>query len=341
MRGFFSPSARRLGGILAVAVFVCLVQAPALAVETDQFLTWEIELEDSADAINAFFNAEVQGILDKRNSAIENDCACPKLAKGIFRHFFKRRRTSVIKVFMRQSDDVEMYPGDGISNIGYRKISIFRTPAFPFVIPMARTVRVGDVYFGVDKIGHMFGFGSRYYQRYLGHIRTGATEGEAIEKVVRWGIMFEQIFVGQYLDGIFSHGDMEANYQGFMLSRDLCEGDDPFLVRDDAGDWKLTHPIDLRTYITPDFDESYNLSHFWGMRKRDVLQILREDYSHMLGSEMVQERFRNYAQRPPSLSKKLIQAYYDEKGKQPQIEQSISVFNVPPASAVGFASTLR
>lgn len=321
--------ARRVNLLLPVTLLLCLFHPSAAAVETDQFLVWDIELRDSSEALNRFFNDELHSFLETRNNAIEQTCNCPDLAEDIFHYFFKKRRTSRLKVFLRTSDEVEMYPDRSLSNFRYRNMSIYRNITFPYVIPMARTIRVGDVYFGIDKLGHMFGFGARYYQRYRRHIKYGATEQEAIGRIIRYGILTERLLVGEYLDGVFAHADLEANFQGFMLSRDLCEGEDPYLVITN-NKWKLTRPIDMRMYITPDFDESYNLCHWWADRKREVLPILREEYSEKLRSPQVQERFRRYREREPSLSKNLIDAHFEKKGERPQMTQSLLAFDAPP-----------
>ena len=141
---------------------------------------------------------------------------------------------------------------------------------------------------------------------------------------------------GEYLDGVFSYADLEANFQGFMLARDMCQGSDPLLVLE-AEKWRLTRPVDLRTYITPDFDESYNLSHWQADRKREVLAILREEYFEKRRSPRVQERFALYRQRPPSESKKLILKFFENKGVQPQMDQSMLAFDAPPGSAAQVA----
>ena len=45
-------------------------------------------------------------------------------------------------MFLRTSDEVEMYPDRSLSNFRYRNMSIYRNITFPYVIPMARTIRV-------------------------------------------------------------------------------------------------------------------------------------------------------------------------------------------------------
>ncbi len=325
------------GAPLFIAIAIVLFQTSTRAVETDQFLVWDRELRDSAEPLNRFFNDEIRGILETRNQAIKQTCDCSKLAKSIMRHFFKKRRLSILKKFLRNSKDVELYPDRSISAYRYGNMSIYRDITFPYVMPLGRTLRVGDVYFGIDKLGHMFGFGSRYYQRYLRYLRRGATEQEAIERIVRYGIITEKVLVGEYLDGVFSYADLEANFQGFMLARDMCEGDDPFLALEDEK-WRLTRPVDLRTYITPDFDESYNLSHWQADRKREVLAILREEYFEKRRSPRVQERFTLYRQRLPSESKKLVLKFFEDKGVQPQMDQSLMAFDAPPGSAAHVAA---
>jgi len=310
----------------------CLIDAPARAVETDQFLLWDRELSDSAEPLNRFFNKEIRALLQERALSGIPPCECSDLAEDIMYHFFKRRRTSCIKKFLRNSDEVELYPDRSLSNYRYRNMSIYRDFTFPYVIPMARSLRVGDVYFGIDKFGHMFGFGSRYYRRYLKYLKNGATEEEAITRIVRYGILTEKVLVGEYLDGVFAYADLEANFQGFMLARDMCHGTDPYLTLEDDA-WRLSRPVDLRTYITPDFDESYNVPHWQADRKREVLIILREEYFEKRRSPKVQERFRNYRTRPPSESMKAIEKYFSKKGVRPQFDQSIAAFDAPPGNA--------
>ena len=328
-----SPAIHRIyqGMPLFVAIAVFLAQPSARALETDQFLLWDRELRDSAEPLNRFFNDEILNILETRNDAIEQTCYCPDLVEDIFHHLFKKRRMSLIKKFLRNSEEVHLFPDRSVSNYRYRNMSIYRDITFPYLLPLSRTLRVGDVYFGIDKLAHMFGYGSKYYKRYLRHIRYGATEQKAMKRIVRYGIITEKVLVGEYLDGVFAHADLEANFQGFMLSRDMCQGADPFLVLEDEK-WRLTRPVDLRTYITPDFDESYNLSHWQADRKREVLIILREEYFEKRRSPRVQERFTLYRQRPPSESKRIIEEFFQKKGVQPQMDQSLAAFDAPPGS---------
>lgn len=312
---------RSSGPYIAVLLLAVFLTTSARAVETDQYMTWGKELNDSAEPLNAWFNTQVERYIGMKNRLPE-DCSCEELTQDLMHYFFSGRRLSPIKVFIRDSEEIELYPDESTSNFEYLMTSIYQDPAFPFIVPMARTLRVGDVYFGLDKFGHMFGFGNRYYKRFLKHRDRGMTEEQAIRKIVRWGILLENTIVGKLGDGVFSHGDMEANYQGMMLARGMCEGPDSYIQRVN-GRWVLARQIDLRDYITPQFDESYNPSHYGGPRKRNVLRILDDQYCAMLAQPHVQERFARYDEHEPSLSYRIIEEHFEAKEPNPQRSQAL------------------
>ena len=200
--------------------------------------------------------------------------------------------------------------------------------AFPFFMPMARTMEVGDVRFGMDKIGHFFGFGRRGYKQYLKYINRGMSEEEATEKVIRSWLFSERLLVGNLVDGIYSYADVEANYQGLLMIRSLTEGDNPNFKKVD-GQWVLAKPIDIVPFITPDFDETYNLSHYSGPRKNQVFKVLCPTYYEKLSLPVVQERFERYQAWPRSFCREVTDRYYAERKKDPREVQSLDCMCVP------------
>lgn len=300
-------------------IFLIVLPPNAFTLETDQFLVWGVELKDSADPLNEYLNGELQVLLDEINAKKKHDCDCeeimPRLYKRIFKGLFVSRP---LVTWINQSPDIDLYPPLEEPTKEYRVKSIFRARTFPFFLPLSRTVRVGDVYLGLDKLGHMFGhFGRHYNKIYRKSIKVGLSEEEAIEKAVMYGVRFEWTIVGYLTDSVFSHGDLEANFQGFRLIYDGCAGDAPILAKQ-QGKWVISHPIDLRNYVTPDFDESYNLSHYWGLRKKYVHTILQEEYSTRRTEPEVKARFALYDQYEPSFSKRYVDAYFQRRKIQPQ-----------------------
>ncbi len=297
---------------------------PATALESDQYLVWGIELEDSAAALNEFVNENAEWVLAKVNRRRPETVPCEALPKRIFRRLARNLVYSRLRAFVVEDPRIDVHPDRDVGYFGHLKRSIFRRAAFPFLLPLARTIRVGDVYLGVDKLGHMVGLSGRaYYRSYLRALRDGASETEAIERATRWGLRVESTLTGGLTDGVFSHADLEANFRGLMLARDLCHTEPPMLVLEEKG-WRLARPIDLRDYVNPLFDETYNNSHFTRWRWKRVSPILVEEYCPRLTSPEVRARLDGYrAAAPPSLSREIIAERFAARGRDLQREQSI------------------
>ncbi len=311
---------------MARLAFCLLLGAPwswaARAAETDQFLVWDRDLRDSAPAFNSYFNRTIRTFLERANTRSRPFQSPEELTKALFAYLFEGLHASRVRNWVNTSPEVDRYPPENVSIWQYQRMSLYRAPSFPFVLPMGRTVRVGDVYFGSDKIGHLLGFGRRYLQRYLRHRAKGLSHEAAVRKVVSWGLTNELSFVGGVTDGIVSHADLEANYQGFRLAFDCCRGPAPYLVKRD-GRWVLARPVDLREYITPDFDESYNTCHYMGQRWRNVAPLLKVRYRELRTNRRVQARFARYAARGHSASRLLIEQHYAQKKTNSRVKRSL------------------
>lgn len=319
---------KRIAITVAVGAFVLLTlpSGQARASESDQFMLWGRELEDGAPALNRYLNDEFELFLTRLNAHRNSDEITPQEATvRWYRHMFRHLLYGKIRGYFRNSGEIEAYPprNDAIGMLKYQKMSIFRhRGSFPWILPMSRTIRLGDVYLGTDKVSHMLGYGRRYFVRYWKHRRNGLSESEAMEKVIRWGMQQELSVVGRFTDGITSYADLEANYQGLLFGLDICCSQDPLLTRRD-GKWVQTRDIDILPFITPDMDESYNTAHFWLLRKRFVLPVIKEEYIPMLDSPEVQERFAIYDTYPKSLNMQLIERWLAEKDRNPKELQSL------------------
>jgi len=309
--------------LLFLSLFV-LCQGMAYSAETDQFLVWGVELEDSSEAINRYLNTEIERFLEERNRLDKQPCNCQELINKLYLYFFKGLHASRLRNWLHHSSEVDRYPDSSVSYFQYQRMSVYRGHSFPYILPISRTIRVGDVYCGIDKLAHFFGFGRRFYNRYLRLRAKGYTEEQAMEKVVL-------TVVGKLVDGIFSHADLEAGFQGSLMARDLCNGERPHIQRN-GNKWVLVRPIDIKAYVTPDFDESYNPSHYWALRKRFVLPLLKEEYRSKASDPAVQKRFARYRLREPSFSRRTIEMYFNKKGRNPQREQFFEAFGLEPVS---------
>lgn len=281
---------------------------PASASETDQYLAWGVELTDSAGPLNRFLNEEFEHAL-ARLSRKGKEHPCPEVANRLYNHVFASLVSSRLRRFIQDNPDLELFPGPEVSYWRYREQSVLRRKAFPVFLPMARTIRIGEVYLGIDKLAHFFGIGRRYHLRYQRHRRHGRSPEEAERRTILWGLAVERTFVGGLVDGIVSHADLEANYQGLRLAREMCEGEDPYLARSGDG-WRLARPIDLTVYVNPGFDESYN-NNVFTYRWRLVKPILRAEYCPRLEQEEVRQRLSRYREIDPgSFSRQVIAEDY-------------------------------
>lgn len=307
---FFREILNRLPLVaFGLAVFVLVGAVEAKAGETDQYLTWEITLADASQALNSFLEIEIGRFLEKTNRRTRPPSSAEELTIDLYLHLFEGLHASRIRNWLKTSADVDRYPSDELSDWAYQRMSVFRKPAFPFILPMAQTIRVGDVYLGIDKIGHMFGFGRRYFQRYQRARATGESHDAALERVLTWGIHHEYSVVGKLVDGVFSHGDMEANYQGFRLALDFCSGESPLFYREN-GEWRYRGGLDLRNYVTPELDESYNTNDYARWRGRLVMPIVEARYQHVAPPT----RFITYqSNHQPSLSKNFVDAWFQKR----------------------------
>lgn len=295
------------------AIAAIVAAAAAGAGETDQYMTWTVELSDCAPALNTYLDTEIQAFVDKmnrRNDQVEDVVA---LTEELYRHLFAGLHASRVRKWLRNTDAVERYPGDEFSDWAYQRLSIFREPAFPFVLPMAQTIRVGEVYLGIDKIGHMFGFGRRYFQIYHRFRDEGDSHDASVDRMLVWGIRNELSMVGKLVDGIFSNGDMEANYQGFRLAMAFGSGEAALFYRED-GAWRYRGGLDIRNYITPDLDESFNTNDYAGWRGRRVLPVVEAEYSGPEERQAREARFKRYTRNyKPSRSKVFVDAWFDRQ----------------------------
>ena len=158
-------------------------------------------------------------------------------------------------------------------------------------------INIGGIYFGIDKLSHFTGSGYLYYQSYL--IFRDNPDVNAEEMAIWFGILGEKSIIGRIATGVFSYADLEANYQGMQLGRNMCEGDNPMLKQSDNR-WTLTRLLDMRNYVNPLWDESYNPSFYYDgfnltlMPKNTPVLNNIPKYFDALQSPFVQDLFTYY-----------------------------------------------
>jgi hypothetical protein len=134
--------------------------------------------------------------------------------------------------------------------------------------------------------------GWTYYGEYLDGIEKGRTPEEAERRAVRRGLIEESLILGKMASGVLAIPDLESSYAGMHFYIDLCDADDPIVTRED-GRWTISRPVDLRSYVTPRWDESFQPPVYSKSRWRKVRPVL-ERYCDQLDDPRVVEMRSQY-----------------------------------------------
>ncbi|MCC7442396.1 MAG: hypothetical protein IT285_12235 [Bdellovibrionales bacterium] len=314
----------RASSLLAAlcALVGALAPAPeALATETDQYYALNKDIPESLNALNRRMRRDI-AIAMAGIRANDPNATCREAAESVFVRL-RLLGWQKIEVWAEHHPDVHMLPSaEEIEATDFwRTRSIYRHAPWwdtamgswqPFTT-RTPTLRAAGVNFGADKLSHFVKLGWQYYTRYHEAREDGETEREALERVVRWGVGTEKGSLGLGTGGVFSFGDLEANFQGFMAYRRMCEGPAPYLVRGPHG-WRANpeHPFDWAEVISPLWDESFNTSTFTDRRWSEVRRALRSDYCGLLEDERAEAARTSYRDRmdalEPSFSQTLLAA---------------------------------
>jgi hypothetical protein len=226
-----------------LAAFVCvstLVSAAGYAAEVDSVTTRRVMLEDSLAEINGIFNQRIRQAIRQANEAqdyglymedpddtleevnfCDKDVLYTQLRKAIFNSFTASwglkgydLDKELRELLARQSYSLLL--NDSI----YRDIDYMEG----FSLNLKELSDIVDIdghRTGLDKLGHFFAEGWRYFEMTRFDDRT-------IEQALAWGRQKEAGLYGYSTTGIFSYADLVANFNGWRFwNKVLLEQDDP------------------------------------------------------------------------------------------------------------------
>lgn len=251
-------------------LLICLLNVSVFAGEVDQFLAWNQLPNDASFQLNVIFNEEIQTALDDINED-HFDCSCEEAAGRILKHFGIGLNTPLEKR-LKKSNLIDKYPTRDIpihdryarsifkQELPYKNIEQYQH--YSLQIQIDEVINVGGVYIGLDKITHFTASGYLYYRIYHLVLEQVHSEDAAIRMAISAGIYGEKNILGKLPSGVFSYADLESNYQGFRFAMDLCDNGTAYLSRTGKG-WELKGQFDIRNYVNPNWDESYNPSFYY------------------------------------------------------------------------------
>lgn len=323
-------SLRRAAAVVALTV---LAAGRAEALETDQYYAWGLPLEDATAALNAKINYEIGRALA---TATERSRPEPASCRDITRAFRKRNDFFILQpleAWVTHSSLVPRLPAAPEDLLDFRHEDIyggFGPLDIGRWVPDSPTVEVDGVRFGTDKISHFFSSGWRYRARYLDARERGLGEEEAEEAAIRWGVLEESTSLGLLVDGVFSRGDLEANLGGMRFYLDLCAGPDPLLTHGLDG-WQVRRPFDWREYVTPGWDESYNVSIYSRSRWSKVRPRLAQHCGRQDDPWTLEQKARYEAAHQPSPTEAVVREFVRD-GKLPDPSSYTLEAICPPES---------
>ncbi len=275
-----------------VLLFILMtISAEALALETDNYLAWEVTLPDSEKEFNKFFGERIEHALAEVN-ALNKPVSCEAVSYRIANEFKTILGNNPIEDFAHSELTGMVFP---VKEKFVQDSILNETRFYLQFTGLAPNVQINGVYLGLDKLAHFASTGRRYFKRFLKRLRAGDTEIEATQSAIRYGLLNEASVLGWWASGVFSYGDMEANYQGLRFYKKLCfDEKDSYLSQDEAGKWYVARKLDLRTYVNPYWDESYNPSLYTRSSWPIVRSAIIRRYCGIKSSPRVQERLRHY-----------------------------------------------
>lgn len=217
------------------------------ALETDQFTLPPAPLSDSGPVVSRAFYGTLKSF-EGQPSPDENE-----VAERFFEAWGKGLPTSKVENWVNRSAD---FSSARLDLKRSQSIYAHAEPA-PILMDLAPTVNFYGVLFGTDKLGHFVQQGHEYFTRFDSCLLQGLGEDACLQKAVAYGVHLERSYFGTMLDGVYSNGDLSANFLGLMFYRHLFEtirfnGEilSPIFTIDADG-LKMNPEIDAETMLKP------------------------------------------------------------------------------------------
>lgn len=309
---------------IALFIFVLALIKSASALETDQFVVLDKELPDISGQLNEHVNNTIDQAIDEINiSEWRNKVTCDDVHKKSikkFRGFFIHK----IEHWLEKEQGKHVYPDSAIAFNGGSKNNIYHQPnnLLQSLIPLGRNLRLGDVYMGADKLAHFFSTGLHYYEKYQEAIKRGSSDEEAKIVAIEFGIHLENTVLGLWPGGVYSFGDLEANYQGMLSNIDFCSKEKAMIQFVD-GRWKRMRDYNINQYITPYLDETFNPSFYAKKTWRKVKHKLKS-HCPTYQNPIARERMRKYKAHSDNYKSFSIEYLAQLEGHEKRVPDRVS-----------------
>ncbi|MBW2184930.1 MAG: hypothetical protein JRG71_00585 [Deltaproteobacteria bacterium] len=288
---------------ISILVLFCCMTSASHAGEVDPFLAAGTQIRDCSSEINRHLNASIIEIL--ADHPIPSSTSCEAAALHIMEQLGAQKYLFVnvgalnceLELWVEENEQIDKVPSDNRN--GTNDLDTIYAPKLTFFglwpTTVDPTINVSGINLGTEKLSHFLGSGYEYYKRYLGAIDT-LPRRQAELNIIDWGIAMENTVIGVWAVGVFSYADLEANYQGYTMARDLC-AKGKLKIHDDR--WQLVQQVNIGDYVNPNWDEGYNTSGYTANRDKKVRGNLEQSQQcQSICWECVADQHQHYASWP-------------------------------------------
>jgi len=310
-----------------------LVFSSLNAGEVDQFFSLNQEIADSKEILNAYLNASIKDILERYHEQNSQDESCENISLHVMEElgaddYYVTKVGALntdFELWVNANAKVERSPKYGFSKETYVQESIYAPKLNFFGVwhkELDATINIGGVYVGIDKLSHFLGSGYEYFKIYLQAKQEGYSEYTAQLKAIEWGLKMENGILGRWPVGVFSYADLEANYGGFLLAKELCQN---AMLGNINGKWELKVALKMQKYVNPNWDELYNANAYSKDREKEIYTNLDKlSIYKNINPLKYSQRFLSYKSlEQPTFSSRVLDicTVSDEVNAQTQFEK--------------------
>jgi len=232
--------------LLVLGSFSCTLYST----EIDSYTSRVPDFRDGLIELNAIMNRHINGAIEAAND--EGRCDDQRLRdllqKSLGGFFWTTFENEVIENPLIDSRITE------VSDSIYRDFTFFESFVLQMV-PLGAITRIGDLYIGTDKYGHFLEEGYNFFN--IIHRDNGT-----IEDALSFGEKGEREHFGLQTTGIYSYGDLAADFDGLrfweLLVGKVGPGyPEPYVICQN-GKYKKYRSFNWKHYVTAAWDEGMN-----------------------------------------------------------------------------------
>jgi hypothetical protein len=241
------------------------------ATEVDNFSNRYVPLKDARVKLNQYMNKKIDLTLikvnNKKNCEINPDSA----EKVFYSKLYKKIGGFLWAKYEQMIQDTNFVEKRSVAKKKsiYKDLNIINAFAMS-IAKLGSTINIDNHIVGTDKLGHFISVGWTY-------MKSVSIKQKNIQKAMSYGAKTEEGFFGKSTTGVYSYGDLAANYDGYFFWKDLIDSTrspstNPYLICDE-GKLKRVRDFDWSDYITDAWDEGVNCSGF----RNSVIESKVED----------------------------------------------------------------